>query len=162
MIGSIREGSMLHEVTRGIICQQVNCRGKMGSGIALAIMTRWPVVETAYAACCKQAAGNGGADRLLGSMLPVQVDEQLWICNLFGQLTYGRDPAGQRYGRYTGYDALDAAARRVADFALSLDPVPTVNYPEIGCGLGGGDWAVVSAILNARFGSVDHCHWKYR
>lgn len=30
------------------ICHQVNCRCKMGSGVAKAIRTKWPVVYTEY------------------------------------------------------------------------------------------------------------------
>jgi hypothetical protein len=80
---------------------------------------------------------------------------------MFGQEYYGKYPHAQPGHRFTSYDALDIAAEKVVDFALQQKPTPVINYPELGCGLGSGDWAIVSAILNTRFSIMDHVHWKY-
>jgi O-acetyl-ADP-ribose deacetylase (regulator of RNase III) len=44
----IVEHSNLLEVKSGIICHQVNCIGAMGTGIALQIRNKWPVVFNDY------------------------------------------------------------------------------------------------------------------
>ena len=155
----VKTGFMLEDVEKGFILQQVNCQGKMGSGIALAIKTKWPIVEQEYHEFCRTRPPA----LLLSQILPIQVEPGKWIINLFSQLTYGRNPAAQPGGRYTSYDALADAAKRTADFANTLAPdYPTINYPMIGCGLGGGDWTIVSAILNSRFDKMDHCYWEYK
>ena len=33
---------------KGILLQQVNCQNAMGSGVAKAIYTRWPIVKEEY------------------------------------------------------------------------------------------------------------------
>lgn len=40
------------------ICQQVNCRGVMGAGLALQIRNKWPVVYRRYLGLCYGSDGN--------------------------------------------------------------------------------------------------------
>lgn len=78
-----------------IICQQVNCRGVMGAGLAKQIRDKWPVVFEEYVKVCNP--------KKLGDFQVVQVAPQLYVANLFGQLNYGRDK------RQTNYAALGTA-----------------------------------------------------
>lgn len=151
---SSRIGNPIEEVKRGIIVQQVNAQGVMGSGFAKAIREKWPQVFEVYArqvgpAYTQHHSGAG----LMGQCYKVQVDDDLYVANIVGQQFFGKLPK-----RYTSYDALDDGFRDVAEFAsvTCLD----VHYPLIGCGLGGGDWSIVSAIIDTRLDTINHTLWE--
>lgn len=113
-----------------IICQQVNCRGVMGAGLAKQIRDKWPIVFNEYKKIC-------GTDKLGGSQT-VQVAPQLYVVNLFGQLNYGRDK------RQTNYAALAAAIFG----AMKEHPNATFRIPYgLGCGLAGGNWVTVLNLI---------------
>lgn len=163
-----RVGNIVKEVTEGIIIQQVNAQGVMGSGVAKDIRDRYPVVFEEYSKVVKP---NGLYDRgieYMGMMIPVQVDTNLWVCNIVGQQFYGREPEKQWLGRYTSYDALQLGLRKVYQFALEnfvlTDDLkwatrPTIHYPLIGCGLGGGEWSIVKAIIDSELKGLKHHLW---
>lgn len=150
--------------TSGIIIQQVNAQGVMGSGIARQIRNKYPAVFSTYLS----AVGAVSVKReLLGSVIPVQVTPQLAILNIVGQLNYGRDPNIQ----YTSYEALDAAFKSIRVYCLQRDcswPAGDINIPEIGAGLGNGDWTVIQQIITSHLDS-DFCRdtgrdlvfWKF-
>jgi O-acetyl-ADP-ribose deacetylase (regulator of RNase III) len=157
-----RTGSMLDEVTAGAILQQVNASNRMGSGLARAIMDRWPVVAREYHRLCNRQAPalpgetwDEAVDRLMGVAQEVEVAPGLWVVNLFGQAECG--PDGATY-RYTSYDALDVALARAADWARSLG-LP-LHVPMIGAGLGGGHWPVIRALIAHRLGDLDVTLWR--
>lgn len=113
-----------------IICQQVNCRGVMGAGLAKQIRDKWPIVFNEYKKIC-------GTDKL-GDSQTVQVAPQLYVVNLFGQLNYGRDK------RQTNYAALAAAIFG----AMKEHPNATFRIPyDLGCGLAGGNWVTVLNLI---------------
>lgn len=95
------EGNILTPPTRNentIICHQVNCRAAMGAGLARQIRDKWPVVFDEYVKVC--------SPKKLGDFQVVQVAPQLYVANLFGQLSFGRDK------RQTNYAALGTALFR--------------------------------------------------
>lgn len=129
-----------------IIAHQVNCQGVMGAGVAAQIKKKWPEVFEAYQTYCSK---NKVAD-LLGSSCWADVGEHYpfkTVVNLFAQDGYGRDK------RYTDYEALhDALVEFITVYRFN-ESIPektqlTISIPYMmGCGLAGGDWAVVQAIL---------------
>jgi hypothetical protein len=125
---------MILDHTKGIIVQQVNLRGVMGTGVALAIRNKWPKVYKLY-----MAAIDSGRFRL-GKIQMIQVDPDLWICNLAGQERYG-------YGEcFTDYDAYKTALPKLR--AWAQEHGLTVYIPDhIGCVNGGGDWAILEPII---------------
>ncbi len=132
----------------GIILQQVNCRQKMASGVAKAIMEKWPVVYTEF----MKVKGDDwkiGAD-LLGRAQEVYVAPKVMVFNLFSQQYFGREGGH----RYTSYDALDEALQKVKAF-LDLHELSAadVHHPAIGSGLGGAHWPTVASIIEHRLGS---------
>lgn len=165
-----REGNIVHEVTQGVIVQQVNAQGFMKSGVAKDIREKWPQVYDEYIKVVGQPYTQRENGRLLlGTMIPVQVDTNLWVCNIVGQQFFGREPEKQPGGRYTSYDALANGFKKVRQFALEnfvlSDDLrwatrPVVNFPLIGCGLGGGDWAIVEAIITAELGGLRTTLWR--
>lgn len=148
------ESKSIIEVKGGIILQQVNCQGVMGSGVAAAIRSKWPNVFDDYKAHC--SAYRRPSD-MLGSINVSEVEEGLFVVNLFGQLNYGRDVTT----RYTSYDALDEALSRTRRWMIEHDlDSSSVHHPAIGSGLGGGHWPTVASLIHQRLGS-DTTLWLY-
>ena len=137
-------------LNRGLILHQVNCQGAMNSGVAKALRDKHPAVFTEYSKFCR--AGMAPED-VLGCAQFVQVSEELYVGNLFGQLTYGYD----RATRYTSYDALDGALTKTAEFNRS-HRLP-VHFPLIGSDRGGAHWPAVKAIIEHRLGEFDLHLW---
>lgn len=120
------------------ICQQVNCRGAMGAGLAMQIRSQWPVVYRRYLGLC-----YGGDGNKLGTYQEVLVEPKLYIVNLFGQNGYGRSE------RQTNYAALAAALFSLFRDCAQKNQDVTIRLPYgLGCGLAGGDWNTVLAIIN--------------
>ena len=116
-----------------IIGHGVNCRGVMGSGIALQIKERWPNTNMIY----KQHCASRNWDRaMLGSVLTTN-EKDLTICNIFTQFQTSRDH------RTVSYDA-------IADGFKNLDQLNLgrVAIPQIGAGLGGGHWYSIVELIN--------------
>lgn len=137
---------MIHDIIKGdittaasgLILHQVNCRGVMSSGVALAIRNKWPSVFEEYQRYCRQAADTR---RLLGRVLFVPVSPHTTVANLFAQDGYGRDGL-----KYTRYDALDDCMGHVKDHA-EQHGIGHIHFPALGCGTGGGHWPVVREII---------------
>jgi O-acetyl-ADP-ribose deacetylase (regulator of RNase III) len=137
----VREGDLLSSES-DVICQQVNCRNAMGSGLAKAICDKWPVVKTAYHRLCREV---DDPYKLLGVVQIVKHDCLPFdVANIFGQLNYGRSKCC-----YTNYDAIRAAFTRLNEL-YSEEKV--ISFPYMfGCGLAGGDWTIVANIMDDCF-----------
>jgi O-acetyl-ADP-ribose deacetylase (regulator of RNase III) len=133
--------------TEDIIIHQVNCQNVMGSGVAKALYTKWPKVKTDYHSYCDTMFKLGfSKEDLLGHILPVKVETNpnKFVINCYSQLTFGSD------GRqHTDYEAIKECFNKIN---VVYDE-PTVALPYMyGCGLGGGDWNIVSEIIENLFG----------
>ena len=117
-----------------VLAHQVNLQGAMGAGIAKQIREAFPNVYTVY----REALAERGL--ILGSMQLVRVGAGLWVANVAGQAKYGRN------GNHTDYGALRTA---FSDLSELIDGTTLrVGLPYgLGCGLAGGDWSIVSAII---------------
>lgn len=143
MIESI-SGNVLDYVGKNsIVCHQTNCRGVMGSGLAKEIRTKYPKVYIKYKFLCEQVEPCN----LLGTVQMVEVDDGVRIANCFGQDRYGRDKM------YTSYEALESCFKYLRKYAESeVNNIDTVAFPYgIGCGLAGGDWNIVNAMIEKAF-----------
>lgn len=120
------------------ICQQVNCKGVMGAGLAMQICIQWPVVYRRYLEFCHGNDGNK-----LGTYQEVLVEPKLYVVNLFGQNGYSRGE------RQTNYATLAAALFSFfRDCAQKYQDV-TIRLPYgLGCGFAGGDWDTVLPITS--------------
>lgn len=140
----MKSGGILEK--KGIILHQVNCMAVMGTGIALAIRTRWPKVFSEYRTFCQ---GKRTSD-LLGEFQLVQVEDDVWVGNVFGQERYGRSR------RQTDYDAVQESLIKMrVEIHPHLEHVP-IWYPKMGCVNAGGDWQVVSRILDECLIGLSH------
>lgn len=123
-------------VESGFIFQSVNCQGVMRSGLAEQIRDKWGIVYDSYKNYCQ-----GKQDfELLGQIVTVPVTDKLTVVNCFNQLYYGRD--GKRYTDYC------AVKNSLELFCKTQKDTQDYNFPfGFGAGLGGGDWNVISKII---------------
>lgn len=136
-----------------IICHQVNCLGVMGAGIAKQIKEQYPENYKLY----KYAVDSNKKEDCLGRVCYWTDFKGLVIANMFAQLDiYPRDVV------HTDYKAFRECCKSIKDFAYSqcVSGLPhyRIGFPyNIGCGLAGGDWNIVSQILEEEFAGP---HWN--
>jgi O-acetyl-ADP-ribose deacetylase (regulator of RNase III) len=130
------------------ICHQVNCQGRMGSGIAKQIRERWPIVYEQYIAGFKAIEEESinwedeldVSEVLLGRLQQIKVNDTQTVINMFAQQYYGYDGK-----RYTSYDAFWACLGGIRD---SVPKGSKIGFPwQIGCGLGGANWEVIMTMI---------------
>lgn len=93
------EGNLL-DAKADFVCHQVNCQGKMGSGVAKAIREQYPQVYEQYLELYNLYCKYGKQSELLGKTQYVRVykeqtDKPYYIVNMFAQNNYGYD--GKQY-----------------------------------------------------------------
>lgn len=146
-----KTGSLL-DAPVDYICQQVNCQGRMGSGIAKQIKEKWPVVYTQYIAGFMEREKKitemcGGweqqldvSETLLGHLQQIKVNDKQTVINMFSQQYYGYDGK-----RYTSYDAFWECLNGIK---VSVPKGSKIGFPhKIGCGLGGANWNIIMAMI---------------
>lgn len=110
-------------VTSGVIAHGVNCQKKMGSGVALAIKNKYPLIYEVYME----------SKSTLGMVDTIEVGDLLYVANCYTQEFYGSDG-----GRYASPNAIRSALLSVYEFAAQYGV--DVNLPKIGSERGGLDW----------------------
>lgn len=131
-------GNVLLEKS-GIILHGCNCRGKMGSGIAMQIRQTYPQVYVDYTD--EWGKHFKQPSHLLGKVVYTRINPDLVIASAFTQLNYGHLPEV----RYVSYDALDDAFKHVNQMAVKLN-LP-IKMPMIGASRGNGNWNIILKIL---------------
>lgn len=125
------EGDLFEHVSEGdAIAHGVNCRGFMGSGIALPIKNMFPENFLAYNELCRRG------ELLPGFVLPV-IENGIIVLNMATQYELGPDAQ---------YDYVDEAAQNLYAYC-TMNAVKIVKMPKIGCGIGGLQWKSVAKIL---------------
>ena len=146
-VGDICEALRTGEVDA--IGHQANCFNTMNSGVAKAIRAAFP---DAYVADCETEKGDISkfGDSTVGMYIREDGETAL-IYNLYGQYNYGYDAKG-----YTNYVKLrEALVSMRDDLRTAVDygaHFSKVGFPKIGAGLGGGDWLIISNIIEEVFG----------
>ncbi len=114
----------------GVVVHGVNCQGRMGSGVALAIRNEYPEAYNRYMMLCKNTTDKA---KLLNTSQFVTINEQLVVGNLFTQVNYGYD--GKKYAD------LQAIKRTLEDSVKMARAYNLPLYtPLIGSKRGGLDW----------------------
>lgn len=135
----IVEGDLL-KVKEGMIVHQVNNCGKMGAGLAKQIRAKYPEHYNDYINMYNHFLKQNPETKQVKSLLGKHVDtkyDNLTIRGIFSQDGYGRDK------RYTSYEHLKICLQDIAK-----SKIDTVYIPyELGCGLAGGDWSIVSKMI---------------
>lgn len=147
-----KKGNLL-ESNCDIICHQVNCQRVMGSGIAKQIRDKWPEVYEDYCSEIDLMYNNGFVKQssdLLGMVSCIKLENGRYITNFFSQ-----DKFLPRGVCHTDYEAFTKCCNSLKEFITeyNLDKSKTIiGFPyKIGCGLAGGNWDVVSAIIEREF-----------
>ena len=133
------------------ICHQVNCQGKMNSGIAKQIREKWPIVYKNYME--KYNILNGVSGALLGDIQIVGLWEDYYatdfhqsVINMFSQQHYGYDGR-----RYTSYDAFWNCLNLIK---RTVPKGKTIGFPKkIGCDRGGANWPVILEMITEVLGT---------
>lgn len=124
-----------------IIAHQVNCLGTMGAGVAKQIKDKYPKVYHWYRAYCYRR----NIEPILGTgQIVVQADHTFF--NIFGQYGYGTSK------RQTDYKAFKSgfkdAIAKYRFYTNDCESKLEIAIPyHIGCGLAGGEWKMISKIL---------------
>lgn len=116
-----------------IIAHQTNCKGVMGTGIALLIKNKYPEVFNAYKYYCS-------SEEPFGTCQIVKTKTDKYIANCFGQYAYGRSC------RQTDYDKVRTAFTELKTFAKENNLNVAIPY-KMGCQNAGGDWNIVEKII---------------
>jgi hypothetical protein len=145
----IQEGNILNN-TNGIILHQVNCQGIMGGGLALQIKNKYPKVYEEYINFIDSFADP---KKLLGEAQMVFVDNGLYIGNIFSQFDISC------IERQTDYNAVELGFKKVVKFNSNINLPIYIPY-LYGCGLGGGDWSIVSDIIEKILPTATICKLK--
>ena len=144
----IIQGDLLDLAADGVfdvIVHGCNCQNTMGAGIAKSIRRRFPA---AYAADIETIKGSINK---LGSVSCATVSG-LTIVNAYTQIHW----RGQ--GTKADYEAIRSCFRKIkSEFSGKR-----IGYPMIGAGLAGGDWDIISEIINEELESEDHTLVKYK
>jgi O-acetyl-ADP-ribose deacetylase (regulator of RNase III) len=145
----IKTGDIL-SVAEAILVHGCNCQGKMNSGIAKQIRTKWPAVYEAYYERHEKtglqlgdivAVGREKARHIHAAS--DQLPKNLVVVNAMTQFFYGQD----KNTLYVDYEAVFSAFARVS--LIARDTGLPVHFPLIGCGLANGKWEEVSMAIRA-------------
>ena len=149
MVGlTVVKGDLL-SVTEGVIAHGVNCRGAFGSGVAGAIARKFPWVRDSYLHKHNTEGWVLGDVQLVkqdGTNQPKKSSMQgrlslpgVVFANCATQDDFGTDKVN------LDYPALERCLDKVLHFCEKAK-LP-LSIPRIGCGLAGGDWDRVRAII---------------
>lgn len=122
-----------------VIVHGCNCFCTMGAGIAKGIKSEFP---EAYAA----DMNTKSEDRSKLGTITYAHSGNLIIVNAYTQFKWG----GR--GINADYEAIRQAFREIK----STFPGKRIGYPAIGAGLAGGDWNVISNIIEEELAGEDH------
>lgn len=139
----IKEARNTPENSRIIIPHIVNNRNAFGAGFVLALSKVWDEPEARYRMAFTKSYPIGNSD-LLGKIQVVNVEKNLYVCNMFAQVL-GYDVDGNPPIRY---EQLDWCLEQLNFVAEVLDA--EIYAPRFGAGLAGGDWAKIEPMIENR------------
>jgi O-acetyl-ADP-ribose deacetylase (regulator of RNase III) len=126
-----------------VLIHGCNCFCNMGAGIARTIKENY---FEAYNTDCKTIKGDKSK---LGTYSSVDIKHEninFTIVNAYTQYHYGGRV------RNADYNAIKAVFNKISvDFKNK-----TIIYPMIGAGLAGGDWEIISKIIDEELYGLDH------
>lgn len=117
-----------------------NAQGVMGSGVAKLIRAKYPSAYSVY------LASKDKVEMKLGCVTYAEQDDGKVILNAITQDRYGHQPS---WGKtvYVSYDAVRDCMQRINWLAGKAIESVSIAMPKIGSGLGGGDWNIISDII---------------
>lgn len=142
----LKRGNLFDTKCR-LIAHGVNCMGSFGSGVAGQIARLYPFVMEEYLRKFKEEGWKLGDVQFVDLLDGIDHEAYCWrefttIANCATQHSYGRE------GKYVSYEALGVCLDKI--FAYAADRNLEIAMGKIGCELGGGDWSVVSSMIEER------------
>ena len=142
-----RKGN-LFETDIWTIIHGCNAQGVMGSGVAKIVREQFPYAYDEYV---ERHADTG---LILGDIICVNATDQItkkekMIVHAITQNLFGKDGR-----RYVSYDAVAEAMYTINKQWKKNSNETHVAMPQIGAGLGGGDWTVISAIIESEMKDI--------
>lgn len=135
-VGDLVQAAKKREVD--VIAHQCNCFCDMKTGIAPKIKHAFPEVYKA------DLATKSGSRSKLGTFSKAVAQNGLSCYNLYGQYDF----KGRSKGKVdTNYNALEKSLFNMGKDILDSDKTVKVGLPKIGAGLGGGDWKIISGLI---------------
>ncbi len=131
-----------------VIVHGCNCFHTMGGGIAKTIKKEFP---EAY---CADLNTSYGQYEKLGGISIANIEGKLSrfiVVNGYTQFTCGGGC------REVDYDAVRMVFRRVKETFSGA----RIGYPAIGSGLAGGDWKIISKIIDDELAGEDHTYVEF-
>jgi O-acetyl-ADP-ribose deacetylase (regulator of RNase III) len=129
--------TLAEELEFDVIIHGCNCHCVMGAGIAKTIKERYP---QAYIADCEMTI-KGDRSKLgnfsCAMVYTEKTDEPLLIINAYTQYNWGKD---------VNYEAIRSVFKKI--YKIYGGRQMGFGIPQIGCGLAGGDWEIVSEIID--------------
>lgn len=127
--------SKLDPNTKTVILHGCNCFCTMGAGIAKYLKQKYPLIYSV------DKGTKYGDRKKLGTFSIAGIHNNLHILNCYTQFDYRRSASGKPP---VNYSAIESCLKHV----LTLYDGWEIRTPKIGCGLAGGDWAVVEPLFN--------------
>ena len=126
-----------------VIIHGCNCQCAMGAGIAKAIKETFP---EAYEADLKTVKGSKDKLGTISCAVVNRKEHEIIVVNGYTQYHW----AGS--GVLADYDAIRMVMRHVKENFSGKK----IGYPKIGAGLAGGDWDIISKIIDQELDGEDH------
>jgi len=129
-----------------------NCFNTMNSGIAKQIKAHFR-----QAWLVDRSSMNGDVNKLgtFTSAIEMINHQPLIVFNAYTQFGFGTDR------RHVDYDAVKNCFEAIANFLEFEANEIRIGYPKIGAGLGGGDWRIISEIIDDQLQGFDHTLVEY-
>lgn len=145
--GDLIKAAQAGDVT--VIAHCCNCFNTMGSGIAPQIAKAFPIVKT-----LDDTTMRGDVNKLGTFTVALHhYENKLVIFNLYGQYGYGNRESGKiDLNYYYLTKALEGMKTNLIEYG---EQDSKIGFPKIGCGLAGGDWFVVSQMIETIFDGFD-------
>lgn len=144
MIKQYIKGSIL-DAPQKYIAHGVNAQNKMGSGVAKVLYEKYPEVKEQYHSYFDNVVRRFDKrnDEILGIVQNVQVTNKI-ILNCFTQEYYGRlNIENKMSHKYVSYDAIFRCFT-----SIKKQGIKEIAIPKIGAGLAGGNWDIISQIID--------------
>jgi len=144
--GDLIEKTLNHEFD--VIVHGCNCQCVMGAGIAKTIKQKFP---EAYQADLQTSAGNREKLGTFSSASVIIRGKKVIIVNAYTQFDW------QGSGVKVDYDAVRNVFKLIKKEFSGL----RIGYPAIGAGLAGGDWQIISQIIDEELLDENHVWVEY-
>ena len=127
-----------------VIVHGCNCFCTMGSGVARAIRQTFPAVYEADRKTKKGDINKLGTCEYIHCSIP---GSEVTVVNAYTQYNFGKTKR-----QYVDYDAVRKCFKCIKENCSSY----RIGFPLIGAGLGGGDWNIISKIIEEELEGEDY------